>query len=128
MWFFAIVSFLRSHSRTLFCFLDDLIRTTVICTIRNQSGSWILATPIIQIARYDRTVTLQRYLRTNKTIILGISLHFRFVLCFPMVLVSKGYRTISGRVKFNLSYRKPQTAALHLDYSRVKIDTVVDLL
>lgn len=62
----------------------------------------------------------------NKTF--NIPLHFRFVLCYPLAFVNKGYRAISGRVEFNPSYRKPQTAVLHLDYSQVRIDTAVDPL
>lgn len=41
---------------------------------------------------------------------------FRF-LYFTIALINKGYRAILGQVEFNPLYRKPQTTALHLDYS-----------
>lgn len=140
MWFFAIVRNLRSHSRTLFRFLDDFIRAIVMCLqTKSKRDRRILnfSDPDgVQIARYDRPITLscspvrRVYLFSweNKTIVLDISLHFRFVLCLHTALVNKGYRAISGRVEFNPPYRKPQTAGLHLAYCRVRIDTAVDLL
>lgn len=112
------------------CFVLLMILSVMVLYLaRNQRGwSWILTILIVQFAYYDaprlRFATKKYLLLTNKTVILDIARYgFTSISIFLFLsLVHKGYRAISGRVEFNPLYRKPQAAALHLDYSRTQIN------
>jgi len=114
----------------MFCPLDNIISDGPILSLaRNQRGwSWILTIPNGTVRVLWRTsfyalrfMLRQRNICYWQTKLLPSILRDTISLR-SLSLVHKGYRAISGRVEFNPLYRKPQAAALHLDYSRTRIN------